>query len=160
MTSEIHTYPSGQDPEQAFWRTIIADRNCDGDSPAPAEYGDLYSKLVRLGLVETLKSEVGLLGPYEWLQLEQDLFRFLGTAAQLNNERFCVTEDGYFGMVPDHTEVGDSILVLEEDEKKATFIVRKCPGEQSYKWIGQTYIHHIWEVLDYDELQWDDIVIS
>jgi hypothetical protein len=44
--------------------------------------------------------------------------------AMLATSRFCVTKDGFFGMVPRYTRPGDMIFTIRGDEQRAMFVVK------------------------------------
>ena len=56
-------------------------------------------------------------------------------------------------MLPKQAEVGDFIFVVKGDQEKATFLVRRDPVLDQYRWIGHAYVHDIWKVLKFDDLE-------
>jgi hypothetical protein len=62
-------------------------------------------------------------------------------------------------MVPHDTQAGDSIFVVKGDPRKSTFVIRKGPDQDHYTWVGHAYVHHIWNMLNFEELNWEEIVV-
>jgi hypothetical protein len=53
--------------------------------------------------------------------------------AVLRGSKFCITERGFFSMLPEQAEVGDRIFVVKGDQEKATVRTQPCtttPGNQ------------------------------
>jgi hypothetical protein len=61
--------------------------------------------------------------------------------------RMCVTEAGYFGIVPPSTRTGDHIFMVERDAGKSLFVVRRHPVHGFFLWNGLCYVHRLAEVV-------------
>jgi hypothetical protein len=160
IVTSTPSYPTGQSIEQAVWRTIVADRSVDGKRPAPQEYHDQY-KFARD--TADLKQHFHSLGPlWEAGESMDELFRF--RAAVRQDCRFCITEAGFFAMVPNETRLDDAIFVIEGDPQRSTFIVREDSesgdSEVGYHtWIGHAYVHDLWKARVYEETSWEDLIL-
>jgi hypothetical protein len=55
-----------------------------------------------------------------------------------NGRRFCVTEKGYIGLVPPHTELGDKVCVVFG--ASTPFLLRDA-GEGKHALVGECYMH-------------------
>jgi hypothetical protein len=140
------------------WRTIIADRSLEKEQPAPDDYYRLY-RLRRTAINSVLPQDWENMGIYDLLESRGDIFRFEAAAGKLRTFRFCITKGGLFGMVPHDTQAGDSIFVVKRDPSKSTFVIRKGPVQDHYTWVGHAYVHHIWNVLNFEELNWEEIIV-
>ncbi|KAK3345014.1 heterokaryon incompatibility protein-domain-containing protein [Neurospora tetraspora] len=147
MTAGFTSYPSGIDPlAEAIWRAIIADRSYDQVRPAPEAYGSIYRKYCQSS------------GDKE------GIFFFLAILAA-GSVRFCITTGGFFGLVPSFAEAGDVIITIKGDEDQAMYAVRaSVTGENeddaTYTWLGHAYVHDIWKVKKYEELEWSHLRIK
>jgi hypothetical protein len=160
LVAGIESYPSGIDIEEAVCRTIIADTSLEKEKPAPEYYYQLYRLCLKVKnesfSVQGLTGDViATLG--EMLK-ETELFDM--AVAMLATSRFCVTEAGFFGMVPRLTRPGDMIFTIQGDEQRATFVVRKDMARDSYQWLGHAYVHDIWSVREYEKLPWEVITVD
>jgi Heterokaryon incompatibility protein (HET) len=160
LVAGIESYPSGQDVKEAVCRTIIVDRSLERQRPAPAYYYPMYLLCRKVGNRSFYAT--GL--PWE---VAKNLFERLEEAkhfdmavAMLATSKFCVTRDGFFGMVPRNARPGDMIFTIQGDEQRAMFIVRKNTARDSYQWIGHAYVHDIWSVRKYEELAWEVITVD
>lgn len=63
------------------------------------------------------------------------------TGLLLSGRRFCVSSDGYFGIVPKETQVHDWICVFLG--VPVPFVIRKC--EDGYILVGDCYVHGLME---------------
>jgi hypothetical protein len=45
-------------------------------------------------------------------------------------------------MLPEQAEAVDRIFVIKGDEKQATFVLRRDPVVDQYRWIGHAYVHN------------------
>lgn len=147
LVTKIQTYPTGQEVDEAVWRTLIADRSIDKQSPAPEVYGNLYRAARNINAIVKLRST----SLHQMVEATHDPFRF--QAAMLRGSRFSITTKRFFSMLPKQAEVGDFIFVVKGDQEKATFLVRRDPVLDQYQWIGHAYVHDIWKVLKFDDLE-------
>jgi hypothetical protein len=121
LVAGIESYPSGIDIEEAVCRTIIADTSLEKEKPAPEYYYQLY-RLCRKVKNESFSVQ-GLTGDViatlgEMLK-ETELFDM--AVGMLATSRFCVTEAGFFGMVPRLTRPGDMIFTIQRRRTEGNF---------------------------------------
>ena len=147
LVAKIQAYPTGQEVDEAVWRTLIADRSIDKQSPAPEVYGNLYRAARNINAIFKLRST----SLHQMVEATHDALHF--EAATLRGSRFSITGKRYFSMLPKQAEVGDFIFVVKGDQEKATFLVRRDHVLDQYQWIGHAYVHDIWKVLKFDDLE-------
>lgn len=160
LVGQIESYPSGLAIEEAVCRTIIADTSLEKERPAPGYYYQLYLLCRRVknqsfsiqGITGDMIAKLG--------EMLEELQLFDMAVAMLATSRFCVTKDGFFGMVPRLTRPGDVIFTIQGDDQRATFVVRKNLAGDSYQWLGHAYVHDIWSVRDYEKLAWEVITVD
>ena len=141
LTADIVNYPTGQSVEEAKWRTIIANKTLEGEIP-PAGYADMYQSFREIEL------NPGKRNPRETIPIELSKIRprastFAAAVGKILFARFCISNDGFFGLVPHATQVGDIIFTFQEDREAETFILRKNYNDCYYTWVGYAYIHDI-----------------
>lgn len=123
----------------AFWRTLVGDR-IPMRRPAPPALASDYANWVEATEYEHLhlaSSELSIDTLKRHFQSLSDFGSAIGSCAV--GRRFCVTEKGYFGMVPPKSEVGDKICVFLG--ARTPFVLRR-EGE-GYKLVGESYVHQI-----------------
>jgi hypothetical protein len=151
-------YPTGQSVDEAVWRTIIADRSIDGQSPAPEEYGTIYRTSREISeSMELLLGDSSTMSRWDRWAAIRSIQQF--ETAVLRRSKFCITERGFFGMLPEQAEVGDRIFVVKGDQKKATFLLRWSPAVDQYRWIGHAYVHNDGKSLELDSLAESTVVV-
>lgn len=153
LEAKIQAYPTGQDVDEAVWRTLITDRSIDKQSLAPEVYGN-HSRVARniRAIVDRYSTS-----DHRMLEVSQDMIHF--QLAILQGSIFSVTRKNLFGMLPKRAEIGDFIFVVKGDQEKAMFVVRKDPVLDEYRWIGHAYVHDIWKVLQFDNLENEGIPV-
>lgn len=120
LVAGIESYPSGIDIEEAVCRTIIADTSLEKEKPAPGYYYQLY-RLCRKVKNQSFSVQGltgGVIATLGEMLKEAELFDM--AVAMLATSRFCVTKDGFFGMVPRLTRPGDMIFTIQGDEQRAS----------------------------------------
>jgi hypothetical protein len=145
-------YRTGQPKDEALWRTMIGDHGLDDVRPAPKEYGDYYRLWQRmLADLDNIfaSGKQNILPP--GFNTEQELSdatvlytRFNSAFGPFNsNRRFCITKNGYIGMVPPGTRPGDHVCILFGAD--TPFVIREArePDEvlTSYELVGDCYVH-------------------
>jgi hypothetical protein len=160
LVAGIESYPSGQDVKEAVCRTIIADKSLERQSPAPAYYYQLYMLCRMVGNRAFWIKGLPLEQIKAMDEALEDMKDFDMAVAMLATSRFCVTKDGFFGMVARNTRPGDMIFTIRGDEQRAMFVVRKDAARDSYQWIGHAYLHDIWSVREYEQLAWGAITVD
>jgi hypothetical protein len=145
-------YPTGQPKDEALWRTLIGDVGLDEVHPAPPDYSDYYQLWCRiLADIDTFvghcKRDVLPPGYSSEQELMDAIFhytRFNSAYGQFTSgRRFCVTKNGYIGMVPPGTEPGDLVCILFGAD--TPFVIRDTTAPRrmlnSYTLVGDCYIH-------------------
>jgi hypothetical protein len=148
-------YRNGQPISEAFWRTLIGDRTRT-KYPAPlihGEYCDLWEQITRVVLEsppELLSSAVN-----EFIAENNVPPELVQGAAQFEYDtgfwpgvrRFCVTDNGFIGLVPHQSLPGDKICIFLGAQ--TPFIVRSKPRKnvngvpevEEYELVGTAYVH-------------------
>jgi hypothetical protein len=161
LTNDIHSHTS-QSRLEAFWRTIVADRNFV-DRPAPpsfAQCNTIYEKLSEARLrAMGLDAEAHLASLQAdpevsavWPEGLEDLSRFLEFQAAIvhatDGRKFCLTrEEGYFCLTPQGSRVGDLVCVLFG--APTPFVLRGYTDKNGrfgmegplYQLVGECYVH-------------------
>jgi len=146
LTSQY--YASKNDQYQAWWRTLVGSRRGNNERVRPEFEQQVRAYLdVKTGLRrETPESDHGTPMYYE---VE---FRITSMASM---RRFCLTEMGILGWVPQAAEVGDVVGVVAACD--VPIMLR--PAGESYLVIGPCYIHGIMdgEALDIEGMRFQYI---
>jgi hypothetical protein len=139
MASIISSYPTGQDIEEAKWRTMIGNETEDV-FPAPDDFGVRYQWHRQL-----FEEDDPWLGYDEYNDTMDDKLqqtkKFGLAQVKMEGCRFCVTSRGYFGMVPPGINPDDLIFVVSGST--VTFAMRKLPEGDCHIFLGAIYIHDI-----------------
>lgn len=155
-------YPQGnQSRAEALWRTMIGD-TVNEIRPAPPEFVQYFSKWVELGAIirsAKTRSELEDIMKKNDSQvkamdsgLSSETIQ-LGVRDYSNNfgeisvgRRFCVTKDGYMGLVPPGTEEGDVVCIIAG--APTPYLLRRFKHSSSktfpaelYQLVGECYIH-------------------
>ena len=162
--SQVHRqdlYPSGCARREALWRTLIGDTVGDM-RPAPIEYGsfceeweemtnNIFSIWADNGLTlagfqkDSYNSDPELRQYFPTNSIEDTTrchhYASWTTAAArcLYERRFCVTEKGYFGLLPPGSRIGDRVCVVLGGQ--TPFLLRQHPLNPTWELIGECYIH-------------------
>jgi hypothetical protein len=155
MVAGIEFYPSGQDIQEALCRTIVANKFPDREK-ADAYYIGLYGLCRYVGERFFVATDL----PHDLVEALRDTPRFDIAVGMLQTSRFCITQDGFFAMVPQNSWPDDAIFTVRGDEHKATFVVRKDEARGGYQWIGHAYVHDVWTVREYEGLPWGVITVD
>ncbi|KAF2113332.1 heterokaryon incompatibility protein-domain-containing protein [Lophiotrema nucula] len=168
IANQYQTYPTGEAIYDAFWKTLVANKDASGNSHAPQDYSEVLS----LVLDSSTGKQPSLLGQtysprrtkgfftLSTLQSRKpaltldDLRRAFRAAAQ--NRCFAVTGKNYFGLVPRGTRVGDRIFILNGGP--VPFVVREAEG--GFVLVGECYIHGIMrgELID-QRMDWKEVTL-
>ncbi|MCJ1405295.1 hypothetical protein MMC11_008522 [Xylographa trunciseda] len=135
----LQQYPTGESVAEAHWRTRICNQTSHL-KVADATYGLNYESW-RECLKMDMKSATGQKIDAKKLQ------ELVPQAGAFNNaqkhsiggRKLCVTRNGYLGMVPSESRVGDSFCIFSGFP--VPFVLRK-QGEH-YMLIGECYVHGI-----------------
>jgi hypothetical protein len=137
-----YQYPNGEDPVNAYWRTLLKDCSFQHERLTTEEI-QLYRDQFLLWSGRPTLS----------YSLQYILDKFLGNPAtkrpfwkHLNtrNWRFCITGMGYFGMVPLTSQLGDAICII--GGSCTPWILRTIGSDAmafSYQFVGAAYVHGI-----------------
>jgi hypothetical protein len=162
-------YPySSQSRQEAFWRTIVADRSFV-ERPAPASFEQcnrIYEKLseARLNTVglpteaylASLRAdpELSAIWP-QGLEERSHFYDFQAAIAYAaEGRKFCVTNEGYMCLTPTGSRVGDMICIVFG--APTPFVLReykdkngRYPADKSlYQLIGECYVHGFMDRFD------------
>jgi hypothetical protein len=116
-------YPNGQSKRTAYWRSLIGDRSSQERWPAPPEYETFYNghlNLLRQSLLFCSRKKDAITfqnGSRETIPFLEEILNVAvtpyGEALQkaAAYRRFCVTKNGYMGLVPPAARKGDEISI-------------------------------------------------
>lgn len=136
--------PTGQTSLEAFWQTIRG-RETPIDHPeTPSSTKALFEDVDRI-LTRQSRLEAPF-GPILALTFaiykDPRLISFFAQAGLPKQRRFLITNNGYIGLVPRETRVGDSILVLQGHVAP---VVARSTSSDHWRMVGESYIHGIME---------------
>lgn len=160
---------------EAFWRTLIANKEGSGRFQAPDTYGEIFSLLLDSSTGNSVDSSPSLSGqtytarqrrpvgkgrleltslkarkPAETFSAIQGVFRGV-----LKNRRFGLTKGGYFGLFPMHTTTGDRVCVFKGVE--VPFVVHDISDNalDGVSLVGECYVHGIMngEVMENENIE-------
>jgi hypothetical protein len=133
IMSSIRSYPTGEDPDEVHWRTLICNVALDL-TKAPLEYSSSYQAWRR-----TLVPEAPL-PTDDWKHARI----FSEVINRYHSDKlFGSTTNGYVGMFPTTARAEDQVWVLLGGE--FPFVLRKTQPTGHHQLIGQCYIHGIME---------------
>jgi hypothetical protein len=143
----LRPYPNAEDRTTAYWRTLCTNFTPEGDEMAAKEYErwrwDIHKpgtaeliELVRTQLIEGSVVDEAL-----YLLRTGGIFQYLfwQMSKWTVGRRFGMTEKGYFSLVSDQAQVGDSIALCMGGD--FPLVVRRR-GE-CWELIGDSYVHGI-----------------
>lgn len=136
LVSRVYSYPTGESPEIAHWRTRIGNLSFNGQF-ADASFGRSYAAWREFVDIEISGRKVDA-SRYRQLDVESEAFA-TAQGQVMSGRRFCLTRKGYFGMVPATSQVGDSVCIFSGCH--IPLILH--PIGSSCKLVGQCYIHGI-----------------
>ena len=161
-------YSRGQGLINAFWRTLICDMDKDVAGnlirPAPSSFADSYSACLRLqDLMTNADSDAAMRDDFNAVEKMSRVSQpFVGAfEPAARGRRFCVTQDGYMGLVPTRAAKGDNICVFLGGA--VPFLIRKIDNGH-YPLVGECYVHGLMDgkaldmVLDVDWMDEKDII--
>ncbi|MCJ1458322.1 hypothetical protein MMC28_008693 [Mycoblastus sanguinarius] len=163
-------YPPGQGLENSLWRTLICDmtRDVAGNlaRPAPSSFASSYHAcLWLLDFATNADPEGAMADNYEAIERIVRQSQPFITACEPSSKgrRFCVTRDGYMGLVPARASKGDDVCVFLGGT--VPFLTRKTDGGNG-SLVGECYIHGLMDgealdvVLDFDWMEEKDISLK
>lgn len=152
---------------EAFWKTLVADRDHSGFQKAPADYADIFALLIdsATGHSPTFADQPVpkrrlTLGNLK-VRRPSYLYREMQIAFKraVKGRRFGTTARGCMGLFPRGTRLNDQISIFLGGY--VPFVVRQCEYSSSYQLIGECYVHGIMEdqMMRTAELEPRDIVL-
>ena len=150
-------YPPGEGHVTALWRTLIFDMTNDlaGNlkRPAPSSFASSFLAFAQLKH-STVNTDLHV------REIQPFMTALEHTA---NFGRFCVTRDGYMGLVPKRAAKGDGICVFLGGS--VPFVIRRTDSGH-YSLVGEGYVHGLMDgkaldmVLDVDWMEEGDITLE
>ena len=166
----ILRYPPSEGLTNGLWRTLICDMTKDiaGDLTrlAPSSFAGSYLAYLQLqDLMTSTDTEAAMRDDLEAVEkIVREAQAFIGAfEPDIKGRRFCVTQEGYTGLVPTSAAKGDSICVFLGSA--VPFVIRKT-GSDKFSLVGECYVHGMMDgkaldmVLDVDWMDEGDIVLE
>jgi hypothetical protein len=124
---KLAPYPTNEPVEEVFWRTLVGNLNLFGDTVSKA-YHKFYEAHVRYSSQSTVEDND-----------EANAREFVDAARRrLRYRKLAILDNGYYGGVPDHAQVGDWIVCFWGGRH---FFVLREQGRNQYNYIGFAYVH-------------------
>jgi hypothetical protein len=166
-----HRYPSPERLVEAVWRTLIGDLRAWQNEPIREEYREHFKDWMALhAIFDEFEEEIQTLsaGQRGSARLEAALEARFGSGTRTRTRtsgssmlsriikpvkwitkasvmcawrKFCVTENGYIGLVPPKSLLGDCVVIISG--VKTPFVLRRLETLPIYKIVGECYIHGI-----------------
>jgi hypothetical protein len=134
LVRALAPYPDGSDVMDVLYRILIGSSTL-GNDKADNVYRAYFKDFLTLGETSTAEQR-------------ERATKFCDRARRwARYYRLCTTQKGYFGAVPDESQVGDWICMFQG--AKLLFVVR--PIENEFRYIGHAYV---------DGLMYGEIVAS
>jgi hypothetical protein len=134
-----------------FWRTMICDMTSTA-SRAPSNFGEHFSRYIKIFEHDTDQSDITSVWALENIidTRHVDIPLVVGAGSR----RFCCTENGRLGCMPNRAEVGDMICIFLG--AGVPYVIRPC-GNDRYTFIGECYLHG---VMDGEAMDMEDIKLQ
>jgi hypothetical protein len=136
-TTSMNPYPNPSDRDTAISKTPVADQE---------QYGIGFIRRAtedtQVGL-QDLVEKIRLHAQGQMLERESENMKLNGYTNMLGWQRFrraFLGVKGFVGLVPDHSEVGDMLVVFEGG--KLVYVLRKRE-EGGWRFVGEAYAHGI-----------------
>ncbi|PQE27849.1 Heterokaryon incompatibility protein [Rutstroemia sp. NJR-2017a BBW] len=164
-------YSTSQEPTEVFWRTLIGDRLLTSEGTfrvAPLQYGNYFHASMKIfpykmrllygaahaseidltsHVVMSIPQAFGSFEAYAEVDTQGSLFE-AAMGPHTYRRTFCCTKNGYVGLVPPGTRIGDVVCVLFG--MQTPVVLRKIEDGESdlgdkiiYELVGECYIHGI-----------------
>ena len=163
-------YPPGEGMTNAFWRTLIRDtvRDVAGNltRPAPSSFANSFLACAELQeFMINADTEAAMRDDPEAVKdTITDSQPFIEACEPgVKGRRFCVTRDGYMGLVPTRAEKGDGICVFMGGA--VPFVIHPTDNGQ-FRLVGECYVHGLMDgkaldmVLDVDWMEEKNITLE
>ncbi|KAI8951404.1 HET-domain-containing protein [Xylaria longipes] len=136
--------PTGQSTRDAFWQVIRGPHlpidHPNAEASARKQFEDFDEMLRRkAGGSVGVKSSASIIRAMLANSTYMELFSLIGMT---RHRRFFITKNGYMGLGPRETEVGDNIIILQGHQ--APILARATKGRH-WKVVGDSYTHGIME---------------
>jgi len=161
--NQSDVYPTGCSSHEAFWRTLIGD-TVGQTRPAPLEYGlhcEEWERMTQDAIDAWARGAIALgrfikegidveFEPPLLFKADKDADRkrchnyasWTTAAARYSySRRFCVTSEGYFGLFPPGTRLGDQVWVILGAQ--TPFLCRSLGFPNAWELVGECYVHGI-----------------
>jgi hypothetical protein len=167
VVRNIESYPTGEDPFDAYWRTLM----CNSLKPSPrmgrpddvippAEFRYRWQAFeIYIRLQPQIVYNTSPLPPAatRFEELRAAARPFETKLEYTSGRKFCVTKNGYMGMVPEVAEPGDQLVVVKGT--RILFVV--SPYKDGYRLLGDAYIHGLMDgkACDLPNLKFEEITL-
>ena len=135
MSRRLRSYPTGESPQEAYWRTIIADAPMKVDN-IPGGYARLFKAWRRYW---------GTFDDFNDITVDDGkgdrVYSYTYNQAKniaCNYRRFFITKRGYIGLAPFSSRPGDKICILLGG--KTPYVIRSS-RKRHFRFIGESYVH-------------------
>ncbi|KAI1482286.1 heterokaryon incompatibility protein-domain-containing protein [Daldinia eschscholtzii] len=174
LCEDLNEYPGSSTVFDAFWHTLVADKDEVGIRRSPDSFAEIFSLL----LDESSGKSPTLPGQTYTTRQKRPEGRGKLTLAHLDsrtpgrtfqevrialrnamrNRRLRITSQGFLGLFPSQTQYGDTIYILKGCG--VPFVVRVHDGRR-VRLIGECYVHGIMrgEVMEREGFSWESITI-
>ncbi|KAF1964026.1 HET-domain-containing protein [Bimuria novae-zelandiae CBS 107.79] len=134
MDTQLKTYQSRTDRENAFWRTILTDRQIEGLH---------FKENAGWNPAQRLLPEIQYIPPKNAKEEQELLQAMENRQLCLNGRRFCITRKGRFCLLPPTASKGDLICILLGGE--VPYVLRRIDNQSQdyYTMVGECYVHGI-----------------
>ena len=163
-------YPPGEGLTNAFWRTLVRDITRDSAGnltrPAPSSFASSFLVCAELqDFMNNADTEAAMCDDPEAVEkIITGSQPFIEACEPgVKGTRFCVTQDGYMGLVPTRAAKGDTICVLMGGA--VPFVIRGTENGQ-FRLLGECYVHGLMDgkaldmVLDVDWMEEKNITLE
>ncbi|KAL8723376.1 MAG: hypothetical protein Q9225_000292 [Loekoesia sp. 1 TL-2023] len=161
-------YPGNSGFFEALWKTLVAGKDHTGMQKAPDDYEAIFALLIDTitGRSPSFADQPSPKRKLTLANLEvhhpRIIYRQMQTAftAAVQGRRFGTTINGYMGLFPRGTRVGDLVIIFLGGH--VPFILRQREMGNSYQLVGECYQHGIMDgqIMQTPGLEWQDIQLS
>ena len=155
LADTLSSYPTGEDVNTAYYTTLNANQQLPGENfPSMDELYKLFH-LYYVSWVTTL-SRRSIIDKVEGVDRSAVTVYADTVFSATSGRRFCITKEGYMGLVPTSTKIGDSIVLLSGG--LTPYVVRRRRNG-TWDFLGECYIHGLMngEVWD-DEARLEELI--
>ena len=137
MARKLKSYPTGESPQEVYWRTIIADADMDVEN-VPGGYNRIFYAWRRYWGTVVDEKFVDMI--HDDGTGDRVYSATYNNARNLacNYRRFIVTKKGYIGLAPFSSRPGDHICILLGG--RTPYVIRSSRKRQ-FRFIGESYVH-------------------